>query len=71
MPAGMADNFLVHATERISHGWIDPRAVFGGDSTRDYWRTIWMAVSCCCGLEGPSEPTHLPFPDPPRVLGAP
>lgn len=61
----MADNLLVHATERISHGWIDPRAMFGGDPTRDYWHTIWMAVSCCCGIEGKTRiADHLPAPEP-------
>jgi len=58
------DNLLVQATERISHGWVDPRAVFGGDPTRDYWHTIWMAVSCCCGIEGPTVPVEMLEPEP-------
>jgi hypothetical protein len=58
------DNLLVHATERISYGWIDSRAAFAGDASRDYWHIIWMAVSCCCGLKGEAEPVRLPAPEP-------
>jgi len=60
----MTDNLMVRATERISHGWVDPRAVFGSDPTQDCWHTIWMAVSCCCGIEGKTLPAHLPAPEP-------
>lgn len=59
----MSDNFLVHATERISHGWVDPRAVFA-DVRPNWWHSIWMAASCCCGLKGEAEPVRLPAPEP-------
>lgn len=57
------DNLLVSATERKVYGWVDPRALYA-PITPDYWRTIWMAVSCCCGLRGEAEPAPLPSPQP-------
>lgn len=54
---------MVRATERVSHGWIDTRAVWASPQT-EWWHSIWMAVSCCCGMRGPAESVKLPAPEP-------
>jgi hypothetical protein len=55
---------MVNATERKAYGWIDTRAVFG-DGRPGWWHVVWMAVSCCCGIEGRHRTVdHLPPPDP-------
>lgn len=56
-------NDMVHATERVSFSYADPRATFGS-SEPDWWRVIWMAVSCCCGMEGEMEIVRLPTTNP-------
>mgnify|MGYP001608318266 CR=1 FL=1 len=57
-------NEIVRASERIAYGFTDVRAAFG-TMPPDYWHVIWMAVSCCCGLEGPTMLVGgLPLPIP-------
>ena len=56
-------NLIVRTTERVAYGYIDPRAVFA-TSKPNWWHTIWMAVSSCCGIAGPTEIASLPAPEP-------
>jgi hypothetical protein len=56
-------NDIVNCTERVSHAYVDTRAVFGS-LTPNYWHVIWMAVSCCCGLRGNAQMVRLPEPNP-------
>src|SRR5258708_2548873 len=57
------ENDLDHAAERIVYGWYDPRSIWGS-ATPGYWDAIWMASSCCGGLQGPCQAVALPDPDP-------
>lgn len=67
----MMDNLIVRATEHMAYGWSDTRAIFGtisGTMPPGYWGVIWMAVSCCCGIEGKTEYVgYLPAPHP-RII---
>ena len=59
----MTEQLFTKATERMSYGYIDYRAIWGGDSGgteakfdpfEGFWRLKNM-VAVCCGLEGPTE----------------
>ena len=56
----MTEQLFTKATERMSYGYIDPRALYGdvGEAKFDpfdgFWRLKNM-VAVCCGLEGPTE----------------
>lgn len=63
----MEGNDIVHATQRSVYGYVDTRAVWGSQ-TESWEYVVWIAVSCCCGLEGPMEKVQLPSPKPYRKL---
>jgi hypothetical protein len=54
-------NDLVKVRERPAYSFLDSRAIW---ASQDYWHVIWMAVSCCCGLQGEALPVRLPDPSP-------
>ncbi len=58
------DTSLIRATEHQVYGYMDYRATFGTTTTPYWWNVIWMAVSCCCGIEGKAETVNLPAPEP-------
>lgn len=58
-----SENDLVLATERKSFGFVDMRATWGTPAP-SWWHVCWMAVSCCNGWHGESEPWTRPGTSP-------